>query len=349
MKQNLYIKKKTYVGIFIIVFLILVIGGFFYLSRKQLSNNANGHVAPGKKDTNQILKADTLAWKAPEETDIPAGQAGDEIRYGKELIAHTAIYFGPKGKVAKISNGMNCQNCHNQAGTKPYGLNFSAVAGTFPQFRNRSESWVSIAGRISSCFHRSLNGQSPDTSGKEIKAMIAYMMWVGKNVPKGIKPKDAGILKLNYLNRPANPVQGKIVYTTCQTCHGKDGQGQLNEQGTEYIFPPLWGKHSYNDGAGLYRLGNFAGFVKGNMPFGTTYKHPVLTDEQAWDVAAFVNSKPRPHKNQSKDYSIITDKPIDFPFGPYADNFTEKQHKYGPYKPILEEKRLQTKNRILNK
>ena len=73
MKQNLYIKKKTYVVIFIIVFLILVIGGFFYLSRKQISNNANGHVAPGKKDTNQILKADILAWKAPEETDIPAG------------------------------------------------------------------------------------------------------------------------------------------------------------------------------------------------------------------------------------------------------------------------------------
>ena len=170
--------------------------------------------------------------------------------------------------MAQISNGMNCQNCHNQAGTKPYGFNFSAVAGTFPQFRSRSESWVSIAGRISSCFRRSLNGQSPDTSGIEIKAMIAYILWVGKDVPKGIRPNDAGALTLNYLNRPANPIKGKIVYSTCQSCHGKDGQGQLNEQGTEYIFPPLWGKHSYNDGAGLYRLGNFAGFVKGNMPFG---------------------------------------------------------------------------------
>lgn len=44
----------------------------------------------------------------------------------------------------------------------------------------------------------------------------------------------------------------------------------------------------------------------------------------------------RPHMDQSRDYSILTDKPIDAPYGPYADNFKEKQHKPGPFQPIVE-------------
>lgn len=36
---------------------------------------------------------------------------------------------------------------------------------------------------------------------------------------------------------------------------------------------------SYSIGAGLYRLSLFAGFVKYNMPYGTNYENPVLTDE----------------------------------------------------------------------
>lgn len=336
MMQNSNFKNPTPLIILIIFLSVVII--YFLLSHKtnRSPNYTNATVA---KVADKNIKPDTFAWKAPDEATISKDEAGDEIRYGKELIAHTAIYFGPKGKVAKISNGMNCQNCHNYAGTKPYGFDFSKVATTFPQFSKRSQSWLSIAGRINSCFHRSLNGQSPDTTGKEIKAMIAYIKWVGKNVPKGVQPVNTGVLDVNYLDRAADRRKGRIIYATCQVCHGTYGQGQLNEQGNEYIFPPLWGPHSYNDGAGLYQLGLFAAFVKANMPFGTTYKHPFLTDEQAWDVAAFVNSQPRPHKDQSKDFSVISNKPVDFPFGPYADRFTEKQHKYGPYQPILAEKK----------
>jgi thiosulfate dehydrogenase len=108
----------------------------------------------------------------------------------------------------------------------------------------------------------------------------------------------------------------------------------LNAQKNEYIYPPLWGKNSYNDGAGLYRLSRFAGYVKSNMPLGATHKTPQLSDEEAWDVAAYVNSKPRPHKDQSQDWPDAAKKPIDFPFGPFADKFSEEQHKYGPFEPI---------------
>ena len=71
------------------------------------------------------------------------------------------------------------------------------------------------------------------------------------------------------------------------------------------------------------------------MPFDqATHANPILNNEQAWDVAAFVNSQPRPHKDQSGDWGNISKKAIDEPFGPYVDGFSELQHKYGPYKPI---------------
>jgi thiosulfate dehydrogenase len=54
-----------------------------------------------------------------------------------------------------------------------------------------------------------------------------------------------------------------------------------------------------------------------------------------------VNSKPRPSKDLSKDWPNISKKPIDHPFGPYADGFTEVQHKYGPFKPIIEARKKQ--------
>lgn len=276
------------------------------------------------------------SWTSPEEMTIPKGKEGDQIRYGKELIAHTAKYLGPKGSVAHISNGMNCQNCHNEGGTKPFAFNFSAVASTYPQFKARSNSWVSIAGRINGCFQRSLDGTKLDTTSKEMMAMVAYMKWLGQDVKKGVKPKNAGIEKLPFLDRAADVVKGKAVFlNNCVSCHGKNGEGLLAASGTEYTYPPLWGKNSYNDGAGLYRISNFAGFVKNNMPFGVNYQHPVLTDEQAWDVAAFVNSQPRPHKDQKADWKNLAKKPFDFPFGPYADTYSEKQHKYGPYQEIV--------------
>jgi thiosulfate dehydrogenase len=275
------------------------------------------------------------SWNAPDESTLPSGKKGDQIKYGKELIAHTAKFLGPKGSVGHISNGMNCQNCHNEGGTKAFGFNYSAVKSTYPQFKARSNSIVSIAGRINGCFQRSLNGTKLDTTSNEMLAMLAYMNWIGKDVAKGVKPKNAGIMKLAFLDRAADPLKGKAVFVkNCVSCHGKNGEGLMAPSGNGYTYPALWGKNSYNDGAGLFRISNFAGFVKNNMPFGVNYQHPILNDEQSWDVAAFVNSKPRPHIDQKGDYKNLSKKPIDLPFGPYADKFSEEQHKYGPFNEI---------------
>ena len=62
--------------------------------------------------------------------------------------------------------------------------------------------------------------------------------------------------------------------------------------------------------------------------------NPILSEEDSWDIAAYVNSLPRPGKDISKDWPDISLKPVDHPFGPYSDPFSEVQHKFGPFEPI---------------
>lgn len=105
----------------------------------------------------------TNAWKAPDISTIPAGKDGDMIRYGKELIVSTAKYLGPQGSVAHLTNGMNCQNCHLDAGTKLFSNNFAGFMASYPKFSGRSGKTEPASERIAECFERSLNGKVPDT------------------------------------------------------------------------------------------------------------------------------------------------------------------------------------------
>lgn len=309
--------------------ILALIAGFFFIRQPQRPTFSKPHITE---------KSD---WQAPDEKRLPRNEAGDLIRYGKELIAHTSVYLGPKGKVGSITNGMNCQNCHLAAGTQNFGNPFSAVAATYPRYRPRSGVVESIEFRINDCLMRSLNGKKLENGSREMRAMTAYIKWLGKDVPKETKPVGAGIEPLPYLSRAADTVNGKIVYgQKCQSCHGPDGQGVFTADSVSFAFPPLWGQRSYNTGAGLYRLAQFATYVKYNMPLGTTFSKPQLSDAEAWDLAAFVNTQPRPAKPFAADWPELSKKPVDFPFGPYADSFSETQHKYGPFAPMMKSRKL---------
>ncbi|MES2763447.1 MAG: c-type cytochrome [Bacteroidota bacterium] len=329
-----------------LIFIIVVLSVLLYnylpdyvpqekASRAILQADSNGNFTEAGKLAALKQIDTTHYWKAPDESTLTA-ETKETVLYGKDLIAHTALYYGPAGKIAKNNtNGMNCQNCHLEAGTKVFGNNYSAVASTYPKYRARSGGMENIYKRVNDCFERSLNGKAIDTLSKEIRSIVAYIKWLGKDVIKGQKPVGSGLKELAFLDRAASSENGQQVYSEkCQSCHQVNGAGQLNGDQTEYIYPPLWGDHSYNDGAGLYRLSNFAKFVKYNMPQGVSHNNTQLTDEEAWDVAAFVNSQSRPKKDISKDWPKINEKPFDHPFGPYTDGFNESQHKYGPYKEI---------------
>lgn len=319
-------RKKIFIGLALALFIIipLTVTNYFYQDKKKDKNNSDSVVIVLNKE-----------WKAPDTSKIDDTQQGDLIRYGRALILHTADFFGPKGTVAHISNGMNCGDCHIEAGTRLWGNNFSRVASTYPLYRNRSGKIETVEMRINDCFERSLNGKKPGDSSNEMKAMVAYINWIGKDVSKGTNINGAGTESLPFLNRGADSMNGKLVYTsTCQKCHGKNGEGILEGNKEEYLYPPLWGRHSYNVGAGIYELSKFAGYIKNNMPYGATFNNPQLTNEQAWDVAAYVNSQPHPFKNLNKDWPDMSSKPFDYPFGPYTDSFSSTQHKYGPFGPI---------------
>jgi thiosulfate dehydrogenase len=303
------------------------------------SNKQDTHLLKHKIKATALAAFDTATIHlAPDPLSIKAENDAELIAYGRDLIAHTADYLGPDGTVKAISNGMNCQNCHLQAGSIPFGNNYMAVAATYPKFRARSGTAETIYKRINDCMQRSLNGQALDSTSREMLAIEAYIKWLGQAVPKGKTPKGAGLMKLKYLNRAANPDSGKVAFIQkCQSCHGANGQGLPMPEGNGRMYPPLWGDKSYNEAAGLYRLSSFAGYIKANMPFGASYNNPQLTDTEAWDLAAYVNSQPRPkHPFLKIDWPKIEGKPIDHPFSPYADTFPEIQHKFGPFQPIVD-------------
>ena len=274
-------------------------------------------------------------WKAPELFSIPDNNEGRQIQYGHDLIARTSSFIGPLGTVSPKANGMNCQNCHLEAGTKPFGNNFGSVASMYPKFRNRSGALESIEKRVNDCLERSLNGDPIDSLSKEMRAIVAYLKWVGKDVKRGEVAEGSGLFKLKWLDRAADKKTGKKLYLQkCQVCHGNTGEGQrLTEKGN-YLYPPLSGDQAFTTAAGLFRISNFSQYIHANMPHGATFENPILSEEESWDIAAYVLSLPRPKKEFPGDWPKLKTKPVDHPFGPYEDMFPEEQHKYGPFEPI---------------
>ncbi|MCB0524450.1 MAG: c-type cytochrome [Saprospiraceae bacterium] len=340
LRQRLFL---TRVRSMLWILVLLLVGGTLSMYAKEISSE-NSNLAKTREKLFPVYDKEKI-WQAPNvflaETDPDA----DLIQYGRDLIARTQDYFGEHGIVRPSSiNSLNCQNCHLDAGTKAFGNNYSAVQSIYPKIRGRSGQLETIPKRINDCFERSLNGQPLDTTSHEMKAMVAYMQWLGTGIPKGESPKGKGLVDLPLLDRAADPVLGKAVYDRqCASCHGSDGQG-LVIPGSPRSYPPLWGAGSYNQAAGLFRLSRFASYVKANMPFGATYENPQLSDEEAWDVAAYVDSRDRPkHPFLDLDWPDISKKPFDHPFGPYADPFSEEQHKYGPFGPIKDFQKAKTK------
>ncbi|MEX1188967.1 MAG: c-type cytochrome [Bacteroidia bacterium] len=313
--------------------LFIFLGSLLWFSLDRLDQKNADSLNTAFSDTSEY-------WYPPRLTKLDSSELSKQIYYGLELIQHTSRYFGPRGTISATSNGMNCQSCHLDGGTKIWGNNYGDVFSKFPKYRDRSGQKESISSRVNDCFERSLNGDAIDTTGKEMNAIVAYISWLGANVSKEHKAKGSGITKLEFLDRAADPIKGKTIYLEkCKSCHAANGEGLMNADQTEYTYPPLWGENSYNTKAGLYRLSRLAGYVKSNMPNGSSFAFPLISDEDAWDVAAYINTQPRPSKEFPQDWPNIAKKPIDHPFGPFADNFSELQHKLGPFKPIVKSKK----------
>jgi len=281
------------------------------------------------------------AMMIPDTALIPKDKFGEEIRYGRQLLLNTAYYIGPEGVAGHyLGNKMNCTNCHQDAGTKPYSFNLLASHDSYPQFRAREGKILTLAERVNNCIMHPHNGRPLPLDSREMVAILSYLKWINGFVPKGTNFEGKQNLAIGLPVAAASPERGeKIFMENCASCHGKDGGGQLNAEKTTYVYPPLWGMQAYQPGSSMHRIIKMARWLKGNMPYNkTTVGKPFLTDEQALDVAAFINNDMIHRRPQPKafEYPEAVMKPIDYDRGPFTDSFSVAQHKYGPFQPIIQ-------------
>ncbi len=281
-------------------------------------------------------------WTVPEIRALPNNAYGRLVRHGRDLITATYAHIGPEVSDPSkrfAGNNLACSNCHLQAGTKKFGIPLFGLFGVFPRYSTREGVPITIEDRLNSCMTRSMNGRALPVRAMEMQAMVAYIKFLSTGVAQDQLLPGMGTGKMPELDRPADPARGERDYAkTCAACHGQNGTGirrSLPSTDLGYMVPPLWGTDSFNDGAGMARLITAANFLHFNMPHGTDYLNPQLSPEQAWDIAAYMISMPRPHKaGLENDFPDLLQKPVDAAYGPFADGFSEQQHKYGPFAPI---------------
>ena len=280
--------------------------------------------ATEKKDGQQHLLPRPL-------NSIPEGAFGDKVRQGYKLFVNSQ-----QMRDKYVGNNLNCSNCHMDAGRKAHAAPLWAAYFAYPAFRKKNDMVNTYEERIQGCFTYSMNGKPPAPGSTELVELSAYSYWLGMSglmdmaglsapVPelsdaellKGGKRDDFPIpdavknamsiderAKLPGRAYPSipkpqqaySPERGLKVYQAhCQLCHGEDGQGYAIAG--VYSLPPLWGSQSYNWGAGMHRVNTAAYFIYENMPFAKSIQ---LSNQQAWDVAAYINSQERPQDPRFK-------------------------------------------------
>ncbi len=293
--------------------------------------------ACGRPQTTGEATVSEIVWPQPDASLLPEGPHKQEVLYGEALVRRTYELAGPAAADPNLryaGNNLACSSCHLDGGRRRYGLSFIGVAGAYPRNMARENAVQTLAQRINGCFERSMNGRALPEDSREMRAIIAYIGFLSEAAPAGLEGRGAPDVPL--LDRPADPARGAQVYrTNCAVCHGADGQGARNTGRPGYIYPALWGPDSFNTGAGMYRIITAANFIRANMPYGVTYETPRLTAEEAFDVAAYINVQTRPERGGlDRDYPDRARKPIDAPFPPYDDEFSQAQHRFGPWPPI---------------
>lgn len=207
------------------------------------------------------------------------------VKRAKEITLNTYEMVPPPHVVAKL----HCGSCHLNAGTN---VRAAWWVGSSDRYSPRPK----LFDRINQCFENSMNGKEICDSeaacarNADMMALVEYIddltkKWNGEHPNE---PAPCAFPSIPTLT--GNASSGKQIFQQkCAFCHGADGQGRY-ESGT-YYRPALWGEYSFNAKAGMATQATFAAFVHGNMPFGSGGE---LTPQEAWDLAAFVDTQSRP-------------------------------------------------------
>ena len=245
----------------------------------------------------------------PADADIPNTPFGEEVKFGREI-------FNETGTAARrfVGNSLRCASCHLDGGRLANSAPMWAAYVSYPAYRSKNEHVNTFAERLQGCFSYSMNGRAPPLGDKVLVALESYAYFLAKGAPTGVSMPGHGY------PTPAKPAlapdyaRGHAVFEQkCALCHGADGQGQVAQGAT--VFPPLWGPRSFNWGAGMAVVKNAAGFIKANMPLSQGNS---LTDQEAWDVATFMDSQERPQDPRFNGSVIETQKKFHGPDDMYG-------------------------------
>ena len=272
------------------------------------------------------------AWDFPRnpvaDTTLDDSRLTKEIRWGYQIFTDTP------GEAPRFAPGRgSCNNCHLNGGQRERGLPLVGLSGMFPEYNRRAGRLISLGDRIVDCFLRSQNATGrlpldeagtpspealdslPTPTSPEVLALSAYIAWLANGSTVGANPSWRGqntiaaeaLIPVDKLD----PGKGEAIFTErCTSCHGTDGQGVAVGDKRP---GPLWGPDSWNDGAGAARIYTLAGIIRYTMP----YLDPgSLTDEDAQQLAAFINAKPRPaYPFKHQDY-LVEKVPVDSVYYP---------------------------------
>lgn len=238
------------------------------------------------------------AVRAFADSEIPAGPAGASVRRGLALIEHT-----PDSLPRYATSNLRCASCHLDRGLREGAAPLAGVNARYPRFMERSGAVATIEDRVNHCFTRSLAGQPIPVNGREMRDIVAYLAFVSRDAAPGGRVRGEGMPRMPAL--VGDSARGSTVYAAgCASCHGADGGGNP-------VVPALWGRRSYSIGASMARVERAASFIRHNMPFD---RPGTLSDQQAFDLATFVNAHPRPDSPGKEGDWPRGDAPADVPY-----------------------------------
>lgn len=229
--------------------------------------------------------AHAATFTPPDESEIPNNKFGDMVRLGEAIFTDTQRFAS-----GFVGNKLQCVNCHIDRGRLANASPLWAAYVVYPAYRAKNGHVNTFEERLQGCFRFSMNGKAPPAGDKVLVALQTYAYFLAKGAPTGVSLPGRGYPKLK---KPAklDYAHGQEIYAAhCAVCHGAEGQGHSSARG-DVVFPPLWGAQSFNWGAGMGSISNAADFVKANMPLG---EGESLSDQDAWDVAAYIDSHERP-------------------------------------------------------
>jgi thiosulfate dehydrogenase len=256
--------------------LFVVAGLVSACSLQEASNRVDSTAAVTQRPSTRGWNPDT--WTAPVVDSTPDDPFETAVYRGLALLTHTRDSLPQY-----VGGGLNCTSCHLDEGRRVNAAPLIGAFARFPKYMDRSGAVVPIEDRVNYCFTRSLAGSKLPPDSREMQDIVAYLAFISTDVPTGSHVRGEGLAKMPALT--GDSAKGRRLFTdNCVRCHGNDGAG-LGP------IPALWGPQSFSIGASMARVERAASFIRHNMPFD---RPGTLTDQQSFDVAAYITSMTRP-------------------------------------------------------